>query len=108
MRPELSTQEHYWRSQMDHPAGREYKGPHYDGRVAGCMGERTNRTAPHRKQEPSTSLFEAWLAVIALVLVVAAVVSLVVAQVWRFQGVPGLFAVAAVVAGVVVWARRRR
>lgn len=87
------------RSQVDHPAGRRYDGPHPDGRPGrhrapgryrGPHGDdhRVGHADPARDAAPGLTVFDA-VGLVAAVLATLGLVALAAVAAWQIFGIPG-------------------
>ena len=83
MKPDLTPQEHYLRSMIDHPAGRDYN----PGRHRPAPGRPTVGNLDERRDgAPAPSIIDGLTLIVLLALAVLFTVALVVAQLWHALG----------------------
>lgn len=83
MKPDLTPQEHWFRSQLDHPAGRDYN----PGRHRPAPGRPTVGNLDERRDgAPAPSIIDGLTLIVLLALAALFTVALVVAQLWHALG----------------------
>lgn len=104
MKPDLTPQEHYLRSMIDHPAGRDYN----PGRHRPAPGRPTVGNLDERRDEaPNPSPIDGLTLIVLLALAALFTVALVVAQLWHALGWFGAGIGVLIVANL-VWIIRER
>lgn len=104
----LTRDEHWLRSQIDHPAGRDF-------RTSGCLGERGYSADPRHdpRPEPVPAVEETdWeaVALVGMILVATGLVALIVAcQLWKAGlGLTGVGLVGLTVLAVKAWREEKQ
>lgn len=104
MKPDLTPQEHYLRSMIDHPAGRDFN----PGRHRPAPGRPTVGNLDERRDgAPAPSIIDGLTLIVLLALAVLFTVALVVAQLWHALGWFGAGIGVLIVANLVWLARDR-
>lgn len=86
------SEEQWIRSQVDHPAGRHYRGPHDDDEPLVNARQDTDRDRD--------------IMLLVFLTVAVLIVMVTVAQIWRASGWTGIVGLAAVISLGVAWWRR--
>ena len=104
MNPDLTPQEHYLRSMIDHPAGRDFN----PGRHRPAPGRPTVGNLDERRDgAPAPSIIDGLTLIVLLALAALFTVALIVAQLWHALGWFGAGIGVLIVANL-VWIIRER
>ena len=104
MKPDLTPQEHWFRSQLDHPAGRDYN----PGKHRPAPGRPTvGNLDESRDEAPAPSIIDGITLIVLLALAVLFTAALIVAQLWHALGWFGA-GIGVLIVASVAWIIRER